>query len=71
MVHGAAFNPDADTVVAWLGEVLKERDPVVAFLQEGVVPLCEDPVAAIITGGLPVPDARGLPTATASSSRQG
>ena len=63
MVHGAAFNPDADTVVAWLGEVLKERDPV--------VPLCEDPVAAIITRGLPVPDVRGLPTATASSSRQG
>ena len=60
LVRGAESNPGADTVAAWLEEVLEKRDPAVAFLPEGVTPLYEDPVAAVIIGSLPMTDVRGL-----------
>ena len=59
-MRGAEFNPDADTVVEWLDQVLEERDPVVAFPPKGVKPLCEDLAAAVVIGSLPVMDERGL-----------
>ena len=60
VARGAEFNPDAGTVATWLGEVMEERDSVVAFLPEGVVPQCKDPEVEIIVGTLPVTDAWGV-----------
>ena len=47
-------------MAAWLNQVLEKRDPVVSFLPEGVMPLCEDPAVVVVIGYLPVMDERGL-----------
>jgi hypothetical protein len=60
LAHSVESNPDTDTVAAWLNQVLEKRDPVVAFLPEGVMPLCEDPAVVVVIGYLPVMDERGL-----------
>ena len=54
------FNPNTDMVAEWLDQVLEERDPTVAILSEGVMPLCEDLTALVVIHSFPVMDERGL-----------
>ena len=42
LARGAEFSPDATMVSQWLDLAMEEKDPAVAFLPEGITPLCED-----------------------------
>jgi hypothetical protein len=58
--RGAEFNHNDHMVAEWLELSMDEKDPAVAFLHKGILPLCEDPSQEVVLCLHPVMDERGL-----------